>query len=150
MKADDGKALNWATRPVDQQAVVNTRNNNPLNAGLALNNHGGARGEILGIEDSTTWIKDLYKMQWDENREKDVVLVVQLMEYARGRNFHSAYEIKQDYQSIGYGVLKLNNLDGTIRFGTYEVDFYKPPVNLLKRNQVDFLKFGCKVTIAQP
>lgn len=52
------------------------------------------RGEILAVDDETTWVKDLYKMQWDENRENDVVLVVQIMEYAKGRNYHSVYEIK--------------------------------------------------------
>jgi hypothetical protein len=45
-------------------------------------------------------------------------------------------------------VLKLNNPDGTIRYGTYDVEFYKPPVNLSKRNQVDMLKHTVKVTIA--
>jgi hypothetical protein len=44
-----------------------------------------ARGELLAIDDETTWIKDLYKLQWDHNREKDLTLVVQVMEYAKGR-----------------------------------------------------------------
>jgi hypothetical protein len=72
------------------------------------------------------------------------------MEYSRGRNFHSQYEIKQDYTAVGYGVLKLNNADATIRYGTYEIDFYKPPINLTKRNPSDLLKFSIKVTVASP
>ena len=49
---------------------------------------------------------------------------------------------------IGYGVIKLNNKDGTIRFGTYDVELYKPPINITKRNPVDLLKQSLKVTIA--
>lgn len=150
VKTEDGKVCNWATKPLDSQNIINTRNNNPLNAGLSLNQNGIARGELLAVDDETTWIKDLYKLQWDNNRTQDIMLVVQIMEYARGRNYHAEYEIKQDYASIGYGVLKVNNFDGTIRYGTYEIDFYKPPVNLTKSNNRDALKFGCKITIGQP
>lgn len=77
--------MNWVTKPVDIQNVINTHAGNPLNAGLAVNPNGLARGELLGVEDETTWIKDLYKMQWDHNREKDLTLIVQIMEYTKGR-----------------------------------------------------------------
>ena len=70
------------------------------------------------------------------------------MEYAKGRNFGSQHEIKNDYNPIAYAVLKLNNQDSTIRYGTYEVEFFKPPVNLTKRNPIDQLKQAIKVTIA--
>lgn len=56
------------------------------------------------------------------------------MEYSKGRNFNSVNEVKTDYTPIGYGILKLNNPDGTIRYGTYDVEFYKLPVNLTKRS----------------
>jgi hypothetical protein len=62
------------------------------------------------------------------------------MEYSKGRNFNSVHEIKNDYTPVGYAVLKLNNPDGTIRYGTFDVEFYKLPVNLTKRNPVDQLK----------
>lgn len=51
---------------------------------------------------------------------------------------------------MGYGILKLNNKDGTIRYGTYELDFYKLPINLTRRNQVDVLKFSVKLTVGSP
>jgi len=49
---------------------------------------------------------------------------------------------------ISYGIVKLNNQDGTIRYGTYEIEFFKPPVNITKRSQVDLTKHSMKVTIA--
>ena len=52
------------------------------------------------------------------------------MEYSKGRNFTAIGEIKQDYTPIGYGVVKLNNKDGTIRYGTYDVEMYKQPINI--------------------
>ncbi len=88
-------------------------------------------------------------MQWDQNRTQDVNLVIQIMEYSKGRNYSSVHEIRQDYTAAAYGVLKMNNPDGTIRYGTYDVEFFKPPINL-KKNPVGNLKFTAKITVAQP
>lgn len=68
--------MNWASKPVDLQNIINNQAGNPLNAGLALNPSGLARGELLGVEDEVTWIKDLYKMQWEHGRQKNLTLVV--------------------------------------------------------------------------
>jgi hypothetical protein len=46
-----------------------------MNVGLSYTPNGLARGEILAVEDETTWIKDLYKLQWDKNRINDINLV---------------------------------------------------------------------------
>lgn len=121
-----------------------------MNVGLAYTPQGLARGEILAVEDETTWIRDLYQLQLDKNRANDINLVFQIMEYGQGRSFHSVSEVKQDYQPIAYGVLKLNNQDATIRYGTYEIELYKPPVNLNKKLPIDLLKQTIKVTISQP
>ena len=128
--------------------IIMTRGNNPMNQGLAFTPGGLARGEVMAIEDQTTWIKDLYKLQWDHNRAHDLNLVIQVMEYAKNRNFSSVHEIQTDYTAIAYGVLKVNNPDGTIRYGTYDTEFFKPPVNLSKKNPVGAMKFTAKLTIA--
>lgn len=39
-----------------------TRNENPVSVGLSYNQNGVPRGEILNIDDETTWIKDLYQL----------------------------------------------------------------------------------------
>lgn len=62
MKGDDSKSLNWITKPIDVSNALNTQGNNPLNAGMAINANGLARGEVLAVEEDTSWIKDFYKM----------------------------------------------------------------------------------------
>lgn len=35
-----------------------------------------------------------------------------------------------NYEPAGYAVFKVNNEDGTIRYGTFEINLYRMPVNL--------------------
>lgn len=109
-----------------------------------------ARGELLEVEDEVTWIRDLYKMQWEHGRYKNLILVVQIMEYTKGRQFNSAHEIRQEYTSVGYASMVINNPDGTIKFGRYELELYRPPVNLTKKNPMDLLKSKVCITIDEP
>lgn len=53
---------NWQSKPADSNNIVFTRGDNPMNAGLSYTPSGLARGEILSLEDETTWIRDLYRM----------------------------------------------------------------------------------------
>ena len=46
--------------------------------------------------------------------------------------------------------MKVNNPDGTVRFGTYSVNLYKPPVMFGEKNPNLLLKQSVKVTIGQP
>jgi hypothetical protein len=46
-----------------------------MNTGLLYTPSGMARGEILSIEDETTWMKDLYKIQLDRGNVDDINLV---------------------------------------------------------------------------
>lgn len=52
---------------------------------MSVTQTGIARGEILGVEDDVTWMKDLYRMQRDDSDVKALYLVIQLMEYGQGR-----------------------------------------------------------------
>ena len=36
--------------------------------------------------------------------------------------------IEEEYDLVGYTVLQINNPDGTIRYGTYQLDLYEGPV----------------------
>ncbi len=72
------------------------------------------------------------------------------MEHGAGRQFKSVHEIREEYSPFGYGLLKINNPDGTIRYGTYDVEMFKPPVNLREQAQVDKMKAVVKMTIGQP
>ncbi len=77
-------------------------------------------------------------MQFNETGTKnnsDIVLVMQVMEQKGGRG-----EPSGGYGAIAYGVLRLNNPDGTIRYGVHDVPLFKPPINLTKRNPSDLVK----------
>lgn len=118
---------------------------NPMNQGLGITPAELARGEVISIEDEKTWLKDLYKMQFNEAGTKnnsDIVLVMQVMEQKGGRG-----EPQSGYGAIAYGVLRLNNPDGTIRYGVHDVPLFKPPINLTKRNPSDLVKQVMKITV---
>ena len=120
-----------------------------MNQGLGISPAELARGEVIAVEDERTWLKDLYKMQFSEStgtkNNNDICLVIQVMEQKGGRNDPSGA-----YGSIAYGVLRLNNPDGTIRYGVHDVPLFKPPINLTKRNPADLVKQVIKITVAQP
>ena len=46
--------------------------------------------------------------------------------------------------------MRLNNPDGTIKYGTQDVPLFKPPINLVKRNPSDLVKQTVKLTVALP
>jgi hypothetical protein len=54
------------------------------------------------------------------------------------------------YENLGYTVLQVNNPDTSLRYGTYELAFYKPPINLLKQDVTQALPTMIKFTISQP
>jgi hypothetical protein len=77
-------------------------------------------------------------MQFNESGTKntsDICLVIQVMEQKGPRG-----ETQAGYGSIAYGVLRLNNPDGTIKYGVHDVPLFKPPINLTKRNPADLVK----------
>ena len=43
---------------------------------MGITQTGLARGEILGVEDDVTWLRDLYKMQRDDGEIKNLYLVI--------------------------------------------------------------------------
>ena len=150
VKMDDGVQLcNWASKAFDSSNLMFSQPTNPMNQGLGITPAELARGEVIAIEDERAWLKDLYKMQFNEGtgtkNNNDICLVIQVMEQKGGRNDPSGA-----YGSIAYGVLRLNNPDGTIRYGVHDVPLFKPPINLTKRNPADLVKQVIKITVAQP
>ena len=52
---------------------------------------------------------------------------------------------------MAYGVIKVNNPDGTIRYGTYEVPLYAgKDVNIANPDQKALMISKVKITINQP
>jgi hypothetical protein len=40
----------------------------------------------------------------------------------------------------GYAVMKINNPDHTLKYGNYDLNIFKPPINLRKRYTKDLIK----------
>lgn len=54
------------------------------------------------------------------------------------------------YENLGYTVFQLNNPDSSLRFGTFELNLYKPPINLLKQDVTQALQTFIKFSIGPP
>lgn len=78
VKQDDQKQCNWSSKPVDSTNVLLTKigEQGPLNQGMSITQTGIARGEILGVEDDVTWMKDLYRMQRDSSDIHSLFLLI--------------------------------------------------------------------------
>ena len=51
------------------------------------------------------------------------------------RNFLKEFkpaEIENNERLLAYAVLKVNNPDSTLRYGSYDLNLFKPPINVRK------------------
>lgn len=148
---DQNKMCNWISNKFDRNNLLITQPTNPMNQGFGITPMEITRAEITEISDETTWLKDFYKMQFNQEGIKDsndVNLLIQIME-AKPKPIGSMDQ-KQDYQCIAYGFVKVNNSDGTIKHGAQDVPLFKPPVSFVRKNAGDLIKPVIKVTIGQP
>ncbi len=73
-------------------------------------------------------------MVWDLELKESVFLILQYIELKAGIKNPATNAvitrklIEDEYDLIGYTVLKLNNPDGTIRYGTHLLDLYDGPI----------------------
>lgn len=72
-------------------------------------------------------------MFWDEDLNENLYCVVQYLQVKQGiiptvNAVISRKLIQDEYDLIGYGVIQLNNPDGTVRYGTYTLDLYQAPI----------------------
>jgi len=57
-------------------------------------------------------------------------------------------EIGNSERLFGYAVLKIGNEDHTLKYGTYELGLFKPPIKLKKRFQKDQIPYKTlKITL---
>ena len=49
-------------------------------------------------------------------------------------------EVLEGKRLYAYAVLKTSNSDSTIRYGTFDLNLYKPPIRMRKRMERDMLK----------
>jgi hypothetical protein len=48
-------------------------------------------------------------------------------------NTFTPFEVEDQKKLHGYSVMKINNDDKTIKYGSYELSVFKPPINMRKR-----------------
>lgn len=102
---------------------------------------------ILPLNQEVFWQKDFYNMLWDHNLKENLMLLVQLMIiYPVSLNQPDPTNTK--YETIGYLTFRLNHEDGTIRFGTYEQNTYRPPIQMHKMDDSQMMPSRIKFTIA--
>ena len=142
---------NWASKQFDSQNLLFSMPANPLYQRLGITANEIQRGEIVSVDDETLWIKDIYRLQFNQQGIKqpsDISLVVQLMEQKSPQGAFP--DGRAEYQPFAYGIVRLNNQDGTIRYGMQDVPLFKPPINLQKMNPSDLLKQVVKLTVGLP
>ena len=104
---------------------------------------------LIPINNEVIWEHDFYKMLWDRNLRNDLFLIVTLLEVTTGLN-KKVHPSSHEYTTVGYGTIKLNNPDGTIRYGTFDIPWYNPPAKIRNHDPDKRMKTTIKVTVSQP
>mmetsp|Transcript_13064 Transcript_13064/g.20287 ORF Transcript_13064/g.20287 Transcript_13064/m.20287 type:complete len:186 (+) Transcript_13064:2972-3529(+) len=125
-------------------------------------------GKYLRIGQETSWDQNFYKMLREDEKKNSLTLVFEIFEkYDEGvdlqadnlsekskREFLKTFT--EDQEETGerlyaYAIMKANNFDFTMRFGTYDLHLYKPPINLRKRLAKDIIpNQTIKITLQMP
>jgi len=111
-------------------------------------------GKYLRLAQETRWDQNFYKLLKQDPKKLSMNLILEVYE-----QFDDSVDLEADNVSekskrdflenftddqraasermFGYAILKINNPDFTIRYGTYDLNLYKPPINMRKRLQKD-------------
>lgn len=107
----DGAPIIDRSRPEEDQHIVGEK---------PLGYNPNSEDILIPINNEVVWEHDFYKQLWDRNLRNDLFLIVTLLEASVGldRRIHPS---SHEYITVGYGTIKLNNPDGTIRYGTFDI-----------------------------
>lgn len=111
--------------------------------------------ELHEFNDGKEFFMDFYKLFWDEDLNENMYVVIQYLERKEGviptvNAVISRKLIEDEYDCLGYSVIQINNPDGTIRYGTYTLDLYNPPIYVEELDETQRTTGICKVTIGRP
>ena len=136
----DGAPIIDRTKPEEDQYLVGQKQ-------LGYNTN--SEDILIPVNNEVSWEHDFYKLLWDRNLRNDLFLIVTLLEASVGldRRVHPS---SHEYVNAGYGTIKLNNPDGTIRFGTFDIPLYNPPAKIRNHDPDKLMKSSIKVTVSQP
>ena len=166
----DEQECNWMSNPIDaDKALVARRKNDfmaqPDGAPIIDRSKSGEELDYIGyrkndynvdnedtiiqVNNEVSWEHDFYKALWDKNLRNDLFLIVTLLESEPGLN-RKAQPSSHEYVTVGYGAIKLNNPDGTIRFGTFDIPCYNPPAKIRNHDPDKRMRTSIKITVSQP
>jgi hypothetical protein len=92
--------------------------------------------DVVVFNNGKEWSKDFYDLLWklwERKLESEIYLVVQYLQLKADTdpsktNECSRVMLSTEYDLLGYGVIKINDKDGKIRFGDYRLDLHEGPI----------------------
>lgn len=113
-------------------------------------------GRYLRYGEEIFWNKNFHQFLSNHREDEDLLLLLEVFETwddeidmeadnrsdASKRGFLQEFtplEKENKYRLHGYSVLKINNENGTIKYGNYTIDLFKPPINTRRRLIKDML-----------
>ncbi|CAI2384337.1 unnamed protein product [Moneuplotes crassus] len=166
----DQRECNWASYPIDAGKVLmakwkNTAQVQPDGAPIIdrtkdeedqymvghrkIGYNKDSEDILVPINSEVSWEHDFYKMIWDKNLRNELFLVITLMEASVGLN-KRVHPSSHEYVAVGYGSIKLNHPDGTLRYGTFDIPLYHPPPKIRNHDPDKLMRSSIKITVSQP
>lgn len=159
----ESKACQWSSKIVspEESLVANQENMDKLmKMGVYIYSETkyGKKDIVVPINDDHSWLRDFYTLLMENHLKNELYLMVELMvkenPYKGGtyRNMSVAdpESVIQEYSVKAATMVKCNNFDGTIRYGSYELPFFEPPLNRTNPKENIELPYIIKLTIGQP
>ena len=163
LRDNNGQGCQFATRVVHpEEAIVANQDNmeklNKIGVYIYSEKKYGKKDIVVPINDDKSWLRDFYTMLWDNQLQNDIYLQVELLvkenPYKGGtfRNLKAKDpdSIIHEYSPIAATMVKCNNYDGTLRYGSYELPFFEYPIDRSDPKKNKELPYLIKVTVGQP
>ena len=115
-------------------------------------------GDVLVFNEGRTWVRDYYNWLWDIwdlEARKNLYLIVKYLELKKGQKptingLISRTLFENEYDLVGYGVIRMNDDIGKFTFGTFTIPLHEGPVYVEEVRPEKKNGRILKVTIAHP
>lgn len=108
---------------------------------------------LLEFNEAKTWIKDIEAACRDATGQlsQNAYLIIQLLEKridVKTKKVTNRAMLEEDYQLMGYTVLKVNDSNGKVQYGTYYLEFFEGPIYIEELDPDKKLNAVVKLTIS--
>lgn len=101
--------MKWKTKSVSTKGVLSqTKVGQQKMIQINADTEVGGSSTVLPILDNVTWYKNLYNMLWQDDLRDDLYLNIEVF-------------VNDDINPDGVATLKINNADGTVKYGSYDI-----------------------------